>query len=499
MEIEFSHEMKKLKDDNERQQKLISQINLQKTPQAQNETIMQHEISRLTSENLDLRERIDILQEQTKKLKKLLMNAKKRNEAGVEGGSSELVERQRNSSDGMPVVKHKETEELGMFEYKVEDEPVLLKALIYDLKPRIAVTMLPGLPAYILFMCIRHTDYVNDDEKVRSLLTDTITGIKKIIRKRHEDLEVTTMWLANTCRLLHNLKQYSGDKSFQAQNTPKQNDQCLRNFDLSEYRQVLSDIAVWIYQGVIKIMEEKVQQLIVPAILEHEAIPGMSGKPSGLRGRTSSLAQEQEVTVDPQRALDIMLKELNAFYNVLSLHGVDPELVSQVFKQILYFICAGALNNLLLRKDMCHWSKGMQIRYNLSHVEQWCRDHKLPDVGVTDSLQPIVQASQLLQARKTDDDVGSICEMCDKLSISQIVKILNLYTPADTFEERVPMTFIRKIQAKLMERAESGEATLLLMDTKFAFAVRFPFSPSCIELENINIPDQLFLPMLRKI
>ncbi len=30
--------------------------------------------------------------------------------------------------------------------------------------------------------------------------------------------------------------------------------------------------------------------------------------------------------------------------------------------QLFYFICANALNNLLLRKDMCHWSKGMQIR-----------------------------------------------------------------------------------------------------------------------------------------
>ena len=37
-------------------------------------------------------------------------------------------------------------------------------------------------------------------------------------------------------------------QSFQEENTPKQNEQCLRNFDLSEYRQVLSDIAVWIYQ-----------------------------------------------------------------------------------------------------------------------------------------------------------------------------------------------------------------------------------------------------------
>jgi len=33
--------------------------------------------------------------------------------------------------------------------------------------------------------------------------------------------------------------------------------------------------------------------------------------------------------------------------------------------QLSYFICANALNNLLLRKEMCHWTKGMQIRYVL--------------------------------------------------------------------------------------------------------------------------------------
>lgn len=50
-------------------------------------------------------------------------------------------------------------------------------------------------------------------------------------------------------RLIHNMKQYSGDNVFQKINTQKQNEQSLKNFDLSEYRQVFSDIAVWIYQG----------------------------------------------------------------------------------------------------------------------------------------------------------------------------------------------------------------------------------------------------------
>ena len=47
----------------------------------------------------------------------------------------------------------------------------------------------------------------------------------------------------------------------------------------------------------------------------------------------------------------------------MSVHGVDKEIINQVFKQIFYYIGASALNNLLLRKEMCHWSRGMQIRY----------------------------------------------------------------------------------------------------------------------------------------
>ena len=49
---------------------------------------------------------------------------------------------------------------------------------------------------------------------------------------------------------------------FQKDNTPKQNEHCLRNFDLSEYRQILIDLAVWIYQGLVKLMEAKLQPMI---------------------------------------------------------------------------------------------------------------------------------------------------------------------------------------------------------------------------------------------
>ncbi|CAG2061126.1 unnamed protein product, partial [Timema podura] len=121
------------------------------------------------------------------------------------------------------------------------------------------------------------------------------------------------------------------------------------------------------------------------------------------------------------------------------------------------------------------------------------------DTNVLDTLQPIIQAAHLLQARKQTEDVQSVCDMCDKLSMFQIIKILNLYTPADDFEERVPIAFIRKIQTTLSERTESQEQSTLLMDTKFSFPVRFPFNPSKIRLEDIEVPEVLNLPTLKKV
>ena len=56
----------------------------------------------------------------------------------------------------------------------------------------------------------------------------------------------------------------------------------------------------------------------------------------------------------------------------------------------------------------------------MSHLEQWLRDNRLQDGGVQQTLEPIIQASQLLQARKTTDDVQSICEMCSRLTTSQV-------------------------------------------------------------------------------
>ncbi|XP_049824224.1 unconventional myosin-Va isoform X2 [Aethina tumida] len=501
-EREYKFEIEKLKEDNERQQRILS-ANLTSKDQSQNEIYMQHEIARLTAENLDLHDTKDTLSKSVQKLKKQLKQLmKKLKETGFDVDSTITVENDNNNkivpkhNRPLPSIKKKDREYLGMFSYPEGQENIIMKHLVIDLKPRTAVALLPGLPAYIVFMCIRHTDYVNDDEKVKAILSAFTNSVKKVVRKNQENFELLALWLSNTLRLVHNMKQYSGDKAFQEKNTVKQNEQCLRNFDLSEYRQVMSDIAVWIYQGLIKTFEGKIQTLIVPAILEHEEIAGISGnKPSGFRTRQNSTTSP----VGNQKPTTALLQELTNHHKILSFYGVDQEVISQIFKQIFYFLCSSSLNNLLLRKELCHWSKGLQIRHNLSHFEMWTREKSLDETSIQATLQPIIQAAHLLQARKYEEDVASVCEMCSALTPLQICKILNLYTPVDEFEQRVPVSFIKKVQAKLQERPQSQEQQTLLMDVKFRYPVRFPFNPSVICLEEIEVPDTLKLPMLEKI
>ncbi|XP_044294694.1 unconventional myosin-Va isoform X2 [Varanus komodoensis] len=511
-------EIQSLKEENNRQQQLLAQ-NLQLPPEARIEASLQHEITRLTNENLyceeiyaddpmkyqsyrislykrtiDLMEQLEKQDKTVRKLKKQLkVFAKKIDELEV-GQMENISPGQIIDEPIHPVnIPRKEKDFQGMLEYKKEDEPKLVKNLILDLKPRgVAVNLIPGLPAYILFMCVRHADYLNDDQKVRSLLTSTINGIKKILKKRGDDFETVSFWLSNTCRFLHCLKQYSGEEGFMKHNTSRQNEHCLTNFDLAEYRQVLSDLAIQIYQQLVRVLENILQPMIVSGMLEHETIQGVSGvKPTGLRKRTSSIADEGTYT------LDSIIRQLNAFHSTMCQHGMDPELIKQVVKQMFYIIGAVTLNNLLLRKDMCSWSKGMQIRYNVSQLEEWLRDKNLMNSGAKETLEPLIQAAQLLQVKKkTDEDAEAICSMCNSLTTAQIVKVLNLYTPVNEFEERVSVSFIRTIQMRMRDRKDSPQ---LLMDAKHIFPVTFPFNPSSLALETIQIPASLGLGFLTRV
>ncbi|NXK45553.1 MYO5C protein, partial [Chauna torquata] len=438
---------------------------------------IKQETTRLAVENMDLEEKLDMKDRIIKKLEDQIKTLTKT----IENGSEVHV----------PTLSK---EYVGMMEYKKEDEERIVQNLIIDLKPRgVVVNMIPGLPAHILFMCVRYADYLNDADMLKSFINVTIDGIKQVVKENSEDFEMLSFWLSNTYCFLNCLKQYSGEEEFMKYNTPRQNKNCLKHFDLSEYRQILSDLAIRIYHQFIIVMENNILPMIVPGMLEYESLQGISGlKPTGFRKRSSSIDDTDTYTMTS------ILQQLSYFYSTMCQNGLDSELLKQAVKQLFFLIGAVTLNSLFLRKDMCSCRKGMQIRCNISYLEEWLKDKNLQSSNAKETLEPLSQAAWLLQVKKiTDDDAKEICEHCTSLStVQQIVKILNSYTPIDDFEKRVAPSFVRKVQAMLNNREDVPQ---LMLDTKYLFQVTFPFTPSPHALEMIQVPSSFKLGFLTRV
>ncbi|GAB1294438.1 Myosin VC [Apodemus speciosus] len=450
----------------------------EKPPEAEQEaeSVLQQEVPRLSLESRDLEEELDTKDRMIKKLqdqvKTLTKTIEKANNVHLPLGTKEY---------------------LGMLEYKKEDEAKLIQNLILglgvhggqkkisdplvleitdgceppDLKPRgVVVNMIPGLPAHILFMCVRYADSLNDANMLKSLMNSAINGIKHVVKEHFEDLEMLSFWLSNTCHFLNCLKQYSGEEEFMRYNSPQQNRNCLRNFDLAEYRQILSDVAIRIYHRFIIVMENSLQPII-------------------------------DIDDTDAYTMTSILQQLSYFYSTMCQNGLDPEIVRQAIKQLFYLVGAVTLNSLLLRKDMCSCRKGMQIRCNISFLEEWLKDKNLQNSLAKETLEPLSQAAWLLQVKKTtDSDAKEISQCCTSLSAVQIIKILNSYTPIDDFEKRVNPSFVRKVQALLNNRGDSSQ---LMLDTKYLFQVTFPFTASPHALEMTQIPSSFKLGFLRRL
>uniref|UniRef100_A0A8C3G4U8 Myosin VC n=1 Tax=Cyclopterus lumpus TaxID=8103 RepID=A0A8C3G4U8_CYCLU len=383
---------------------------------------------------------------------------------------------------------------LGMLEYRREDESRLIQNIILDLKPKgVVVNVIPGLPAYILFMCVRHADYLNDEVRLKSLMNAIIGAVKQVI-SNNKNFELLSFWLSNMYQLLNCLKQYSGEEEFLKQNTPRQKKNCLQNFDLSEHRQILSDLAIQIYHQFVSIIEDTLIPAIVPGLLEHESLQGISSmKPTGFRKRSNSIYEDSET-----HTISSIVQQLSVFHSTMSQHGMEQGLINQAVKQMFFLVGATTLNNIMLRKDMCSCRKGMQIRCNISYLEEWLKDKELQSSNSIDTLMPLSQAAWLLQVNKsTDDDAKEITEKCTELNSVQIVKILNSYTPIDDFEKRVTSSFVRKVQSLLQDR--DGSSSQLMLDSDYRFQVTFPFCPSSQALELLQVPSSLHLSFLTRI
>lgn len=117
----------------------------------QNDQYMRYEIQKSVAAYTSMNEQLIGLNRKINDLvKKNKILANRLRENGLD--DSILLKESHNE---LAVIKKRAQSYQGIFKYDNKDRRQILQKLIIDLTPRVAITLLPGLPAYIVFMCIR--------------------------------------------------------------------------------------------------------------------------------------------------------------------------------------------------------------------------------------------------------------------------------------------------------------------------------------------------------
>ncbi|TNM87389.1 hypothetical protein fugu_005610 [Takifugu bimaculatus] len=346
-----------------------------------------------------------------------------------------------------------------------------------------ALALPPGLPSSVLFLCVCQADCSGDRVQARSLCSAAVTAMKAAVKKHGNDLDMTALWLKNVYLLHDLLTQHS------LKETLDSDDLVPLSMDVSDLIRALSDLCIQAYQQLLSITEKRLQSIIVPALLESENIPGLSASTVKLVTSRKRSGSDPRLVAGEVPTMASVLRELGALHTALARQDLPRTQMEQAFHQLTHHISASALNCLLLRKDMCCWSRGIQIRYNVSLMEEWLRSRGVLSGGAVAALEPLIQAVQLLQTgKKTEADAQAL-----------IVKILTLYTPHSDLDERVTVNFIRTIQG-LLKGHSDGQPPQLLMDVRRVFPVTFPYSPPpALHAKQLVIPDSLKISFLRRV
>ena len=253
------------------------------------EAKLQQEVSRLTQENMDVTSELETAQENLKTLQL--------NPSLPQATPARCVPLAK-----LPAAPSKR----GLLLCPRDQERTLVRTLVSEMRPQRSTGVPPGLPAHLLFMALRSADERQDERQVEALLSDTIRSVRKAAREGRQDLHLLGFWLCNVSALIGDFKQFSGEDTYQESNNEKQRKECLQNFDLTDFRYLFNELCVGIYHDLATAIQDRIHHLVVPALLEYEAIPTVAMSRPGPTGqearrsrgsrRASSLLRE-EVTI----------------------------------------------------------------------------------------------------------------------------------------------------------------------------------------------------------
>lgn len=356
-----------------------------------------------------------------------------------------------------------------MFVFQESELERILDIIITNMTPQRSPSQKP-VPANILFLSARYAHYHANPELLETLLVTAMQKINDVVEKHQWDMTVLAFWMSNATLLLHYLKKDPGTMRA-----------------TTEFQLQMAELVNEIFILIIRDAERRMDKNLDQAMLDHEPMPGFEdvlfqhewkifrSKPKAkplepIEKRFRPPSPKRRAQPSPRNITSLLSSTLF----VLDLYDVHSVITAQVLSQLIYWLSTEVFNRIMSNRKYLARTKAMQIRMNVSTLEDWARSNNrqpehfengsMTSTGdnTVDSakrhLEPLVQLLQWLQCFSSlGEDLESLVgtlQQLTRLSPQQLLHTAKYYRP-EVGEKGLPKSaskYITHLQKAAAER-----------------------------------------------
>ena len=225
-------------------------------------------------------------------------------------------------------------------------------------------------PAYLINLVTSemwNNGFVKESER---FLANVMQSVQQEVMQRERDdvINYGAFWLSNVHEMLSFV--FLAEDWYEAQKTD--NHEYDRLLEIVKHD--LESLEFNIYHTWMKHLKRKLQKMIVPAIIESQSLPGFVTN-EGNR----FLGKLLQSNTSPAFNMDNLLSLLNSVFRAMKAYFLEDSIIVQCVTELLRLVGVTAFNDLLMRRNFLSWKRGLQINYNITRIEEWCKSHGMPE------------------------------------------------------------------------------------------------------------------------
>lgn len=340
-------------------------------------------------------------------------------------------------------------------------------------------------PAYLINLVTSemwNNGFVKESER---FLANVMQSIQQEVMQHDSDDAINpgAFWLSNVHEMLSFV--FLAEDWYEQQKTD--------NYEYDRLLEIvkhdLESLEFNIYHTWMKVLKKKLHKMIIPAIIESQSLPGFVTNESN-----RFLGKLLQGSNTPAYSMDNLLSLLNSVYKAMKAFYLEDTIVTQCVTELLRLVGVTAFNDLLMRRNFLSWKRGLQINYNITRIEEWCKSHDMPEGTL--QLEHLMQATKLLQLKKaTLNDIEIIQDICWMLSPNQIQKLLNQYLVAD-YEQPINGEIMKAVASRVTEKSDVLLLTAVDMEDSGPYEIAEPRVITALETYT---PSWLQTPRLKRL